>query len=321
MKNTTSNLQIKLPNWVTSAVKVVVFGVLLYCIAEMFKTRVSFTELAAIFLNLSWFQVVVCMAVTLLMPVNWACEARKWQILVKKFQALNFPSAFNGVLLGATLGNISPLMLGDYVGRLRRFPNQTKLRGSAALLLGHGMQAFVLLCFGKFGYIVFLRTVDSPEAWLHKIISYVLTLLIVAGIMYFFKLVRPLSRVSIPVVSTVNNYSNSAIWALLFWGVSRQLIFTIQFVLLLRVFAVNLPLPTLVGLVSLVFVAKTIGAVLGFFGDFFGRQVSATYFFGFYAVSLDAVFVATLFLWLINLFIPMLIGSFLVFTKPTANPI
>lgn len=287
----------------------------------MFKTRVSFTELTAIFLRLSWFQVIVCVVVTLLMPVNWAFEARKWQSLVKKFQALTFPAAFNGVLLGATLGSISPIMLGDYVGRLRRFPNQTKLRGSVALLFGHGIQAFVLLCFGKFGYTVFLRTMDSPDVCSHEIISHVLTLLIIAGFLYFFKLIRPLSRVSIPVVSIVNNYSNSDIWTLLFWGFSRQLIFTIQFVLLLRVFDVNLPLITLLGLVSLVFVAKTIGAFLGFFGDFFSRQVSATYFFGFYAVSLDAVFVATLFLWLINLFIPMLIGAFLVFTKPIANPI
>lgn len=250
------------------------------------------------------------------MPLNWACEARKWQLLIKDIKQTSFRLAFKGVLLGATLGNLSPLMLGDFVGRLRRFPNDVKLKGGTALLFGNGLQTFILLLFGKFGYEVFLKTSGVTDPKIHVIINHLLVILIIISYLFFFKVIKLPNSKYIDIITTVEDYSKNTILTILAWSFLRQAIFTIQFIILLKIFGVDLPIFILIGLVGLIFIAKTIGATLGFFGDFFTRQLSATYFFSFYDVSLESVFISTTFLWLINLFVPMFIGAFLVFSSP-----
>ena len=57
-------------------------------------------------------------AVILLAFVNWGLEARKWQVLVKPVQDMNFLRAYKSVLSGLTLSLNTPNRMGEYGGRI-----------------------------------------------------------------------------------------------------------------------------------------------------------------------------------------------------------
>jgi hypothetical protein len=219
------------------------------------------------------------------------------------------------VLLGATLGNLSPFMIGDFIGRLRDVPSGSKAKAGIALLLGNGMQMFVLILLGKVGYEIIFYSNNLAETTANTIIRHTLTVLIIIGFLFFSKRIKLPKFNATDFLNALNDYSRSTIFALFNWAFIRHLLFTIQFVVLLEVFEVNLPVYLLIGLVSIIFLFKTLGAVLGMFGDIVSRQLTAAYFFGLYAVQIEPVLAAATLLWIINIFVPMLVGTFLIFSR------
>ncbi len=258
------------------------------------------------------------MLVGALMPFNWAFEAMKWRLLLTKIHKTNFVESYKSVIWGATLGNLSPLMIGDFVGRLRGIPNQMKTKAGMALLLGNGVQMFVLLIFARFGYDSIYYASKAMLSAPNQLIRHILLALLVLGIFVFTKTIEIPKFGNNPrfrLINVLNEYSKSAIGILFGWAFLRHAVFTLQFVILLWVFKVNLSVTILVSLVSIIFLFKTFGATLGMFGDVVSRQLSAAYFFGLYAVSIESVLAATTLLWIINIFVPMVIGSFLIFSR------
>ena len=53
------------------------------------------------------------------MLVNWSLEAYKWGALVDRFQSLSFSKKLISVLMGLSIGFLTPNRIGDYAGRLR----------------------------------------------------------------------------------------------------------------------------------------------------------------------------------------------------------
>lgn len=249
------------------------------------------------------------------MPLNWAFESAKWKLLLNKVHKISFINSYKSVLLGATLGNLSPLMIGDFVGRLRDVPSCLKPKAVVALLLGNGMQMFVLILFGKAGYETIFYNNNLVGTTANIIIRHALTVLIIIGFLFFSKRIKLPKFNAINFLNVLDNYSKSTIFDLFNWAFFRHLLFTIQFVVLLEVFDVDLPAYLLVGLVSIIFLFKTLGAVLGMLGDIVSRQLTAAYFFGLYAVPIEPVLAAATLLWIINIFVPMFVGAFLIFSR------
>lgn len=291
----------------------------MFFLVRMFQDRTSERNWQQLFSDFGFRQISGCLLVIALMPLNWAFEAKKWQLVLKDIQRISFIDSYKSVLLGTTLGNLSPFMVGDFVGRLRGIPNDLKPKSIAALLLSNGMQMFVLIIFSKIGYEILLFESDAANTTVNIVFRHLLIIPIVLGIFFFTKSMKLPSFASLPHIDILNEYSKSEIFKLFNWALLRHFVFTIQFVVLLMVFDVDLSTRLLVGLVSIVFLFKTFGAVLGMFGDIISRQLTVAYFFAYFSVALEPVLVAATLLWLINIFVPMFIGAFLIFSRKTAN--
>jgi hypothetical protein len=281
----------------------------------MFQSKTSERDWLQMIHSFGIKQVGGCVLVIVLMPLNWAFESAKWKLLLNKIHKTSFVDSYKSVLLGATLGNLSPFMIGDFVGRLRDVPSGLKAKAGIALLLGNGMQMFVLILFGKVGYEIMFYGNNLAETTANMIIRHTLTALIIIGFLFFSKRIELPKFNATNFLNVLNDYSKSTIFTLFNWAFIRHLLFTIQFVVLLEVFEVNLPVYLLVGLVSIIFLFKILGAVLGMFGDIVSRQLTAAYFFGLYAVPIEPVLAAVTLLWIINIFVPMFVGTFLVFSR------
>ena len=53
-----------------------------------------------------------------LMLVNWAIEARKWQVVIRKIQPISFFQSWKAIHAGLTLAFFTPNRTGEYIGRV-----------------------------------------------------------------------------------------------------------------------------------------------------------------------------------------------------------
>ena len=60
--------------------------------------------------------------------VNWGFEAKKWQVLLKPLQPINFFTAFKSVLSGVTLSINTPNRIGEYGGRILYIRKEKELK-------------------------------------------------------------------------------------------------------------------------------------------------------------------------------------------------
>ncbi|PWK26611.1 lysylphosphatidylglycerol synthase-like protein [Arcicella aurantiaca] len=254
--------------------------------------------------------------VVLLIFFNWGFEAKKWQILVRKIENISFIDAYQSVLVGLSLGFISPANLGDFAGRLMKLKSKNRSEGIGLVLLGNGIQFYVSILFGAIAYVVVLSTKDSK---IDQIIFIGVILTLILGVMVFtfrgkitafftnFQMVKKYENH----LKALSEFDLADFKDIFLWAVLRYLTFSLQFVLVLIVFQVPLPFLQLWAISCLVLLFKTIIPPINFVTDLGVREFSALHFFNLYSVNNTSVFTATFFLWLLNILFPVIIGGFL----------
>jgi hypothetical protein len=97
--------------------------------------------------------------VILLVFVNWGLEARKWQLLMKGIQPMNFITAFKSVLCGVTLSLNTPNRIGEYGGRILFVNDGNRLKAVTLSIAGSISQLIITLDNGAWRpTLPFIRT-------------------------------------------------------------------------------------------------------------------------------------------------------------------
>jgi hypothetical protein len=260
--------------------------------------------------------------VLLLIPVNWAFEAWKWQRLATKVEKISFREAYQGVLAGLALANFTPMMLGDYAGKILMLKTQKRTASIGAILLGNGLQLYVSLLFGAISYLYFICIAQPKPFLLHISIVVLLIILLLIGVWIAMnlqklnfsnsdnKFLRYISQYLI----VLKEYTLSEIGDVFLIAISRYIIFTIQFLMVLQLFQIDLPIVVLLAGIGIIFLTKTVGAAFNFLGDLSMRAITSIYYFGYFGVKLSLVTTATFTIWFINVLVPVIIGSLFILT-------
>lgn len=256
----------------------------------------------------------------LLIFFNWGFEAKKWQQLALKIEDISFQEAFKSVLMGLSLGFITPANLGDYAGRMWKFQHQKRAESIGAILLGNGIQFYISLLFGTLSFVYFLVTQHQLLLGFNAVVVIVLTISLFLGffayqkrhLFYLLILKIPFLKRFAHTIKILKHFTNQEVKKVFFWGLMRYLTISLQFVLVLLIFQIKLNVLDLWTISCLIFLIKTIVPAINFLGDLGIREFSAIYFFSFYQVNTAAVIAATFVLWLINILFPVLLGSILV---------
>lgn len=253
-----------------------------------------------------------------LIILNWGFEAKKWQILARKIENITFIDAYQSVLVGLTLGFISPANLGDFAGRLMKLKSKNRSEGIGSILLGNGIQFYVSIIFGVIAYgVISSKNISIFD----QIIFWLLIFILILGVFVF--LFRQRITLFLSDFQWVKRYENhlkaitefdlGEFRTVFFWSVLRYLTFSIQFVFVLIIFQIDISLFELWAISCLVLLFKTIIPPINFLSDLGVREFSALHFFSLYSVQTSSVVTATFFLWLINILLPVIIGGFLFF--------
>jgi hypothetical protein len=261
--------------------------------------------------------------VIVLSLVNWGIEARKWQVLVEPVQKITLFRSFKAVLSGLALSLFVPNRVGEYVGRILYMDEGNRLRSIALTLVGSVSQLIVTLVAG-IGGLIYLRSnvlnANSQLAGLSVFWFDGLLYAIVVGTVLLLLVYYKLSRITalverIPFVSKysffiqkVETFHWKELTRVLSLSVTRFIVFTVQYLLLLQVFKVEINLVDAWWMICVLFLVLAIVpsipiAELGVRGN------ASLQLFGLLSTNTIGIIATAAGIWGINLILPSLAGS------------
>lgn len=252
--------------------------------------------------------------------LNFGFEAKKWQFLVSKIEKTTFIISLKSVLAGSTLGLITPQALGDYASRLYFLKDKNAKEATGFVFLARIAQFYITVIYGFIAFLAAQRlfTFESnffgfyTLSFLFLVTFFSFTALLFASTLVFWFKKNKYLKKTIPFFIGIAkcNISDLSIVFGLSW--LRFLVFTMQYLLLLYFFGIDISQIIMVLCVWLTFFTKSILPALGFFSEIMLREAAAIYFFTKAGIEIDKVMLASLSLWTLNNILPSLAGLFVI---------
>ncbi|MEO6732521.1 MAG: lysylphosphatidylglycerol synthase transmembrane domain-containing protein [Ferruginibacter sp.] len=264
--------------------------------------------------------------VTILMIVNWGIESRKWQLLIHHVQQFSFGLAFKSVLAGCSITMLTPNRIGEYGGRILYVEEKNRIKAISLSLVGSMSQLLVTLVMGCIG-LLYLRYLSHnnggaqtvlPEFWGDVLIymSIGITLLLLLFYLRLGWLVTMMERLPslrkiVRHIKVLDEFNNRSLVQILFLSFLRYLVFVLQYVLMLQVMQIEIPVWMCFWLMTIFYLVMAVAPSIGFIE--LPVRVSASWvIFKLYTTNELGIGTASLGIWLINLVIPAVIGSLLI---------
>lgn len=258
----------------------------------------------------------------ILMIANWGIEAIKWKHLIDKLVLIRTIRSLKAVWSGVTLGLFTPNRIGEFGGRLLYIPVRHRIHGIVSSLIGSFAQIITTFGLGILGLVFYSKEtmdVDGPLLITYLAIGFLL--LIVLLLLYYNLPLsinlfsrRPFFRRILPYISVLNRYHNADYHKVLLYSIGRFLVFTAQYLILLRVYGIHLHVVEGLMVISVIFLAQTILPSFTV-AELFTRGNISLFFLGSYTDNKGAILAASTSLWLINLIIPAVLGYFFILRK------
>lgn len=264
------------------------------------------------------FSVPTLVVVLVLMLCNWLVESRKWQLLVSYSQTISFITAVKGVLIGLPLALITPNRVGEIGGRAFVLDSNRK-DAVFATFIGSLTQLSATLLFGLMGGILVLCFFPLNTAVRNACVVSVLIVTVLIIFVVLSKNRRFLKNILLHIVgrryyryliSVVDKFPPKSITQSLSYSLFRYCIFSTQFGLLVHMLVPDISVLEIAVGISLMYLFTTLipTVVLGEIGI---RGSVAMFIFQNFTDSVSQIFQVSLLLWVVNIAIPTVIGSFL----------
>lgn len=273
--------------------------------------------------NRLWWMVIVLA----LMPINWWCESRKWSISLAHLVHLSTNKSLKSVFSGVSLGIFTPNRIGEFAGRILTIPYQYRKEGLFSNALCSISQFITTLVFGIAALVIAIPEYMGNEFTLYSaVIRGLCVLLIFILLLFYFRsnlMLNALSKVkwiqkilNQPVFQI--ELPNSILAKILSISVLRYFIFTTQYLLVLHYF--DVPIFSFYAIVHISIVYLTITIIPSLALSKLGiRESIAVAVLGGIVGNELGIISATFCLWIINIAIPGIIGSVILFSEWKTN--
>lgn len=274
----------------------------------------------------SWHHVLFWIAF-ILMFVNWGIEARKWQLLIKPLQQISFLRSFKAILAGCSITMLTPNRIGEYGGRIMYIDEEHRIRAISLTVLGSMSQLLVTMIMGVAGLctLKFGNTVSKAAfediSWMLSDTLFALSILITVMLLLFYFRVRffvtALSRIAflqkfIKHITVLDTFSGKQLLRILFLSFFRYMIFILQYMLLLQVMDVGIAYQVSFLLLTIFYLVMTVAPTIGF-TELPVRATASVIIFKLFSNNIVGIQASAFGIWLINLVLPAVLGSLLIF--------
>lgn len=272
----------------------------------------------SIFTNWQVRETALLTVIVILMIMNWLIEAVKWQILIRDIQKVSIASSIFGVIIGITVGLMTPKRVGEIGGRSLILKRENQQKGWIAFGIGSLIQTSITGLFGLISLFYIFSSGQSAFMENIKIFAYIsffTFFLITLSTFYLPIIVKKIQKLPFlarrkHVFTYCQNYSRKKIALVYGLGIFKFIIFSSQFFLLIRLFGSDIHILNAFSGICLTYLIITFSpfssiAELGIRGSV------AAFAFSIFSNNTGGIVLASMALWIINLGIPALIGSIL----------
>jgi uncharacterized membrane protein YbhN (UPF0104 family) len=262
-------------------------------------------------------------AVLLLVLANWGVEARKWQLLMRPLEKISLLRSFKAILAGLAFSMNTPNRIGEFGGRVLYVQDGHRWKAVSLTIMGSFSQVIITLGFGL-GGLIFLLTnsqiaiaVSSYIIWIRVLFSGTLLVTVFLFVLYFrlgevMKWMEKIPRMQkfLQHIEVIENLPVTILLRTISLSVVRYIVFVIQYILLLQLFDVQVPVWQLFWLISVVYLMLTIIPTIALAEVGVRGQVGLLLF-TLLSTNKLGITGATTGIWFVNLVIPALAGSLL----------
>jgi hypothetical protein len=289
------------------------------------KVKDNLPELWAVFLKQLYSADWIWLSFAIfLIPFNWLAETQKWHQFVSRYQLFSKWQAYKAILAGVSFSIFTPNRVGEYGGRILFVEPKHQWKAVIANLVGNFAQLLVLFSTGIAGAIWFIHHFfqQIPAYWLYLFtICSVIGLSISFFAFYNIDLIIPIAK-RIPYIhyfkkfikdiKVLKQFTKGELTDILKWAFIRYGIYATQYFLLLRFFGIQIDPFSAYCSISAIFLLQTsipLPPVMGLLA----RGNVAVQVWSFFGANQMSILATTFGLWIINLILPALFGTFFIF--------
>ena len=277
------------------------------------NNEIELTDFYAFLLEKGVFSLKNGLFLLFLTVFNWFFEILKWKDLVGYVQKISLFRSAKESLSALTTSIFTPNRIGDYAAKLYLYPKGKRKPILLINLLGHMTQMTITVICGLVGMTLFIQTFD-PDLPYFKIarIAFIfaaVSFMLFAGIRQNRFKIRGFELFKIR--EFLYGFPKKLIGRSLLYSAIRYLIFSYQFIVIVRLFGFNLDYwEGMLALSSMYFIASIIPSIQMFDGVIKGSV--ALYVFSFLRVPDTLIICTALLSWILNMVIPSIIGAYFI---------
>lgn len=259
-------------------------------------------------------------SVFMLMLFNWGLEAVKWRKLIERVEQISIWRAIESVFCGLTWAVFTPNRLGEYGGRVFFLSPKRRIVGVVAMTVGNIGQLVLTNVFGAIAVCVFVYRFVAIEPILLLTVC-VLALVFALFFIIFYFNIKWLNTLLLSIKFTrkyekfyevLGRYEKKELLGILLFCLARYAVFTTQYLIMFLWLIPDLKILDIVMLVPILFFVQSTLPSLDLL-DIGVRSVTALFFFKYVTAQNTAVVACIASIWLINIIIPAILGSYFVF--------
>lgn len=301
--------------------KAVIVALAFWFIYRKLSTNENLVAFNDLLKQISQLEIILVLGVVgLLMLINWGLEALKWKKLIFRVEKISMWRAVESVFCGLTWAVFTPNRIGEYGGRVFFLSPKRRVIGIVVMAVGNIGQMVLTNIFGAIALCIFIyKFIDMDYRLFYALV--VLSMMFCLFFILFYFNIRWLNGILLSFrftrkykkfYSVLSKYQTTELLGILMFCLARYLVFSTQYFILFNWLIPEIHYLDILMMVSILFFVQSTLPSLDIF-DIGVRSVTAAYFFGFVTTQDIAVIACIAIIWLINIIIPAILGSYFVF--------
>lgn len=259
---------------------------------------------------------------TLILAIpNWLLESIKWKKLTSKVHTIDIWQATKAVFGGLSVSLLTPNRIGEIPGRAAFMPLNKQPQTILVSAFGSLSQSMVTAIAGFAAYFILKARFSFnllPQKTWHMALFVILSLILLAVFFLFFtKSKWSFKGKILTLFNVIKEYTLNDFITINLLSVVRYAIFTTQFYILLRFFNIEIGILESYSSIALTYLILYLTPFLSI-AEIGARGSASLLCIGFFSPNVTGILLAGFSIWLINIMIPAMIGSFLILQKNKA---
>ncbi len=311
----------KYKNILTKLIKIAVVAFAFWFIYKKLTTHNDLKNFLQLIKGISTAQIVAVLSIVfLLMLINWGVEAVKWQRLIERVERISLWRSVESVFCGLTWAVFTPNRIGEYGGRVFFLSPKRRIIGVVAMTVGNIAQLVLTNVFGAITVSVFVFRFIEIEPVFQLVVFLLAPIFSLFFIVFYFNIAwlnslllsMRFTRKYERFYAILAKYEKRELAKILILSLIRYAVFTTQYLIMFLWLIPELKMLDILMLVPILFFVQSTLPSLDLL-DIGIRSVTALFFFKYITTQNTAVVACIASIWLINIIIPAILGSYFVF--------